>query len=381
MKNAYLVGLSVVVVTFSVTALVYDAVFRSEHNVPVSHINDDHHRADNSRAHTGNNHTHTEQHQHADIASASVSQASENAEHSASFSQQKITPIPNDIQVDQALAKVGWMLFNDPNLSSNRSISCASCHHLQTNGAELIPVSIGVNGAGMRNSLTVFNAAYNYRFFWDGRANTLESQIDGPVHNTAEMDSNWPLITDYVTTTSRYQPLFSQLGLEINEASIKSSLVEFMKALTTPNSPFDRYLQGDENAIGQSAKQGWQTFQDEGCIGCHQGTNIGGGMVMRFGYFGVSKTGQERSDDQGRFMFTGKAMDKHLFRVASLRNVAITAPYFHDGQTASLEEAIKIMGESQLGKTFEDETIAQIKSFLESLTGQRPQILEEFENE
>lgn len=376
MKNAYLVGLSVVVVTVSVTALVYDAVFRSKHNVPVSHLSDDHHRA-------SDNHTHTEQHQHAATANstAAPNQASQNAEDSVSFSQQKITPIPSDIEIDQALAKVGWMLFNDPNLSSNRSISCATCHHLQTNGAELIPVSIGVNGAGMRNSLTVFNAAYNYRFFWDGRANTLESQIDGPVHNTAEMDSNWPLITDYVTTASLYRPLFSQLGLEINEASIKSSLVEFMKALTTPNSPFDRYLQGDENAIGESAKQGWRTFQEEGCIGCHQGTNIGGGMVMRFGYFGVSKTGQERSDDQGRFMFTGKAIDKHLFRVASLRNVAITAPYFHDGQTASLEEAIKIMGESQLGKTFEDETIAQIKSFLESLTGQRPQILEEFENE
>ncbi|MFA0425183.1 cytochrome-c peroxidase, partial [Vibrio sp. 10N.222.54.A1] len=137
----------------------------------------------------------------------------------------------------------------------------------------------------------------------------------------------------------------------------------------------------DNAALSETAKRGWETFQEEGCIRCHQGTNIGGGMVMRFGYFGLSKTGTERSEDQGRFMFTAQPQDKHLFRVASLRNVAITAPYFHDGQTATLEEAIKIMGESQLGKTFEKQTINDIKVFLESLTGNRPQMLMEFENE
>lgn len=364
MKIPYLVGLGVIV-TMSVVVLVYDALIRPNHTSAISH----------------DGHQHNEHHLEKTQLTIKDDHSSSNIEHNNALSQHRITPIPTNLIVNQPLAKVGWMLFKDRNLSSNRSISCESCHHLQTNGAEVIPISIGVNGAGMRNSLTVFNTAYNYRFFWDGRVNTLSSQIDGPVHNTAEMDSNWALITNYVSQSEQYELLFSELGLEINEQSIKLSLVEFMNALTTPNSPFDRYLKGDENAIGESAKQGWQTFQDEGCIRCHQGTNIGGGMVMRFGYFGLTKTGQERSHDQGRYMFTGKEIDRHLFRVASLRNVAITAPYFHDGQTDSLEEAIKIMGESQLGKTFEDETIAQLKSFLEALTGQRPHILEVFENE
>ncbi|UTT86942.1 cytochrome B6 [Vibrio pelagius] len=359
MKNPYLVGLSVCVATISATVLVYDAVFRTEHIHFSAH---------------GDSEGHNQHHQ-------ITTESSSDSGAKTFFSQQKVTPIPSDIEIDRALAKVGWLLFRDPNLSSNKNISCESCHDLQSNGAETNAVSIGVNGVGTRNSLTVFNAAYNYRFFWDGRANTLESQIDGPIHNTVEMDSNWPSITQYVSQTPQYQPLFSQLGLEINEQSIKASLVEFMRALTTPNSPFDSYIQGNEEAIGESAKKGWYAFQEEGCIRCHQGTNIGGGMVMRFGYFGLTKTGQERSEDQGRFMSTGKEMDKHLFRVASLRNVAITAPYFHDGQTHSLEEAIKIMGESQLGKTFEDDTVKHLKAFLETLTGQRPSILEAFENE
>ena len=154
-----------------------------------------------------------------------------------------------------------------------------------------------------------------------------------------------------------------------------------MNALSTPNSPFDQYLAGDENALSPKAKLGWQTFQKEGCVRCHQGSNIGGGMVMRFGYFGQSTTGENRSSDKGRFNTTQDEDDLYLFRVASLRNVALTPPYFHDGKTQHLSEAIKIMGESQLGKTFDDETIAHLEAFLNSLSGDRPAILQEFENE
>ena len=160
------------------------------------------------------------------------------------------------------LAKIGWALFKDPNLSSNRSVSCESCHSLQTNGAEVIPVSIGVNGAGMRNSLTVFNAAFNYRFFWDGRVNNLGDQIDGPVHNVDEMDSNWKHITDYVSQSDTYISLFKEQSTPINEASIKAALIEFMQGLTTPDSPFDQYLRGDHSALSDKAKRGWETFQE-----------------------------------------------------------------------------------------------------------------------
>lgn len=364
MKTPYLAVISITVICVSIGLLVYDAASLKmhasfEHQENHSHAND--HDDSYSSEHDSNTNSQDAQ--------------------QAAFPDQQIFPIPDSTEINNELAKIGWALFKDPNLSSNRSVSCESCHSLQTNGAEVIPVSIGVNGAGVRNSLTVFNAAFNYRFFWDGRVNNLGDQIDGPVHNVDEMDSNWKHITDYVSQSETYISLFKEQSTTINEASIKAALIEFMQGLTTPDSPFDQYLRGDHSALSDKAKRGWEAFQEQGCIRCHQGTNIGGGMVMRFGYFGLSKTGSERSEDQGRFMFTGQPQDKHLFRVASLRNVAITAPYFHDGQTETLEEAIKIMGESQLGKTFEKQTISEIKTFLETLTGSRPQMLVEFENE
>ncbi|MBE8574628.1 cytochrome c peroxidase [Vibrio sp. OPT18] len=362
MKTPYLAGISITVIVVSIALLVYDAASSKTHT-SFEHQENHAHESDHDDSHALPHSSHS-QHAHKTVAS-----------------NQPISPVPNSPEINHELAKIGWVLFKDPNLSSNRSVSCESCHSLQTNGAEVIPVSIGVNGAGMRNSLTVFNAVFNYRFFWDGRVNNLDDQIDGPVHNVDEMDSNWQHITDYVSQSDTYINLFQEQSTPIDEASIKAALIEFMQGLTTPNAPFDLYLQGDNAALSETAKRGWETFQEEGCIRCHQGTNIGGGMVMRFGYFGLSKTGAERSEDQGRFMFTAQPQDKHLFRVASLRNVAITAPYFHDGQTATLEEAIKIMGESQLGKTFEKQTINDIKVFLETLTGNRPQMLLEFENE
>ncbi|WP_394242286.1 cytochrome-c peroxidase [Vibrio astriarenae] len=292
-----------------------------------------------------------------------------------------IQPIFDLDNIDYAKAKIGWTLFKDPNLSSNNQVSCETCHNLQTNGAELIPVSVGVEGLGERNSLTVFNAVYNYRFFWDGRVNTLEEQLDGPVHNPVEMDSSWEEIKAYVNDSSAYREMFSTAGLDISVDNIVGSIVEFENALTTPNAPFDRYLMGDELAINNAAKRGWEAFQAEGCIACHQGANVGGGMVMQFGYFGQDKTGAERSNDLGRFSTTSKPEDRHLFRVASLRNVAETAPYFHDGKTQSLDDAIKIMGRSQLGRELDQETIVDIKSFLMTLTGDRPTILERLENE
>ena len=363
MKTPYLVGIGIAVTCISIAALVYDAASFDTH-----HSYDEENKTSPSL---------TSDHSHENSSADTVI----NSNTGVSSSGLQIFPIPDSTEIDHKLAKIGWALFKDPNLSSNQSVSCESFHSLQTNGAEVIPVSIGVNGAGVRNSLTVFNAVFNYRFFWDGRVNNLADQIDGPVHNVDEMDSNWELITNYVSQSDDYIDMFQAEQIPIDTASIKAVLIEFMQRLTTPDAPFDQYLRGDTNALSETAQRGWETFQEEGCIRCHQGTNIGGGMVMRFGYFGLSKTGSERSEDQGRFMFTAQPQDKHLFRVASLRNVAITAPYFHDGQTATLEEAIKIMGESQLGKTFEDQTISDIKTFLETLTGDRPQMLVEFENE
>ncbi|MCW8333460.1 cytochrome-c peroxidase [Vibrio paucivorans] len=292
-----------------------------------------------------------------------------------------ISPIPDSIEIDKPLAKLGWILFKDPKLSSNNRVSCETCHSLTTNGAEPHATSTGVRGTGTRNSLTVFNAALNYRFFWDGRVNNLHEQIDGPIHNSLEMNSNWRTIEKYISESPRYSTLFSQLNLEISEQSIKSALVEFMSALVTPNSAFDQYLKGDAQALTQQQLRGWEAFQAQGCIRCHRGTNVGGGMVMRFGFFGEHTKGEERTIDTGRYLVTSRPEDMFLFRVASLRNVVDTPPYFHDGNTQSLEEAIRIMGRSQLGVTLADNTVNDISAFLSSLSGERPAILEEFSND
>ena len=289
-----------------------------------------------------------------------------------------VEPIPQYVEINRDIAKLGWVLFNDPNLSSNQAISCQSCHDLTTNGAETTRVSTGVNGIGLRNSLTVFNSSLNYRFFWDGRSNTLEDQINGPITNPLEMDSDWPQVERYVSRSAQYQQLFlSANDLTISSDNIRLALAEFMRSLQTPNSTFDLFLQGDEFALSEQEKRGWDTFQSIGCVQCHQGPNIGGNMMQKFGYFSEINTLQ----DTGKHLVTEEDQDKFYFRVASLRNVAQTAPYFHDGRTPTLEAAIRIMAKGQLGIAMENDTVADIEAFLRTLSAPRPAILEEFENE
>lgn len=197
-----------------------------------------------------------------------------------------VQPIQGDPNVDIKLARIGWHLFRDPQLSSNGNVSCATCHNLQTNGAENTPVSTGVKGDGIRNSITVFNAALNYRFLWDGTENTLMAQIDGPIHNPMEMDSNWQTIEQYVKESEHYQALFNRDGeLPINVHNIKSAIVEFVEGLQTPGAPFDAYLLGYTHVLSEQQIRGWKTFQTSGCVQCHQGKNIGGAMIQRFAYF------------------------------------------------------------------------------------------------
>lgn len=288
-----------------------------------------------------------------------------------------VQPIETDSPVNTNMARLGWTVFNDPKLSSNHLVSCASCHDLSSNGAEASSVSTGVGGQGPRNSITVFNASLNYRFFWDGRANSLSEQIDGPIHNPLEMASSWPYIVEYMESSTQYQRLFEQLDLEINEEHIKQGLIAFMEALVTPNAPFDRYLNGNLFAIDDAAKRGWNLFQTVGCIQCHQGPNIGGSMIQKFGYF-VPQPGDL---DTGKHLVTNNSLDKFYFRVASLRNVAITPPYFHDGRTQRLQEAIDIMAKGQLGVSLPPDSVKDIEAFLKSLTAPRPYILEVFESE
>ncbi|WP_425670942.1 cytochrome-c peroxidase [Vibrio owensii] len=300
------------------------------------------------------------------------------ATHDDEVNFQLVQPIDGEPKIDMDLARVGWHLFRDPNLSSNGTISCETCHDLSTNGAEPTAVSTGVNGVGNRNSITVFNAALNYRFLWDGTANSLMAQIDGPVQNPLEMDSNWQDIEQYVKSKPSYQDLFKQAdNRAITVNNIKGAIVEFVRGLQTPGAPFDSYLLGYSHTLDEQAIRGWNTFQQVGCVQCHQGKNVGGSMIQRFSYFRT----QDESLDTGRHLRTTDGEDKYYFRVASLRNVGQTSPYFHNGQVDELSEAIQIMSQTQLGVTMSDDKVADIEAFLNTLTAPRPAILEVFENE
>ncbi|WP_261858724.1 cytochrome-c peroxidase [Photobacterium sanguinicancri] len=296
------------------------------------------------------------------------------------FLSQSVSAIEKQTITEKSKAKLGFELFLEPRLSSNSQVSCESCHHIYSNGAESIPASVGVNGEGKRNSPTVFNISLNSRFFWDGHAASLEQQIDGPIHNPLEMDSDWPSIVQFLNQSKYYQKRFDQeYSGDISEKTVKNALVAFMNTLTTPDAPFDRFLEGEADAISNVAQNGWQKFQQLGCVYCHQGQNIGGNLFQKFGNLTALETqfGPSVNQDLGRFEVTGEENDRHVFRVPSLRNVAITAPYFHDGKTATLEEAIIVMARVQLGQELSPMTVVEISAFLNALTAPKPSALEE----
>ncbi|MCG7586240.1 cytochrome-c peroxidase [Photobacterium sp. OFAV2-7] len=301
----------------------------------------------------------------------------EHTELSHHISHDYVSPVEKPIIAEPQIVKLGFQLFVDTNLSSNRKVSCESCHHLNGNGAEDTKVSVGVAGAGSRNSQTVFNVSLNSRFFWDGRAASLEHQIDGPIHSPLEMNTNWNDVVSYVKKSPIYAEAFkaSYNGV-VSEQNIKNALVTFMEALLTPDAPFDKYLKGDHDAINQTAQLGWEKFQKLGCVICHQGQNIGGNLFQKLGNVQGDRLLREEHD-LGRYNVTGNESDKLVFRVSSLRNVARTPPYFHDGRAETLEEAIVIMAKLQLGQELDAASIIEISAFLSTLTAPNPIILEE----
>lgn len=285
-----------------------------------------------------------------------------------------IKPIPLKIELDEKKVKLGDKLFHDVRLSHDNTISCATCHKLTAGGTDHLPCSVGIRGTiGHLNAPTVFNSGFNFKQFWDGRAETLEAQIDGPTHNKGEMGSSWSEIIGKLEREPDYVTTFNALYAEgITHHNIKEAIATFERSLYTPNSRFDQFLRGD-NVLTSEEKEGYRRFKTLGCISCHQGVNVGGNMFQAFGimgdYFGQRKKNIV-SSDLGRFNVTGDEKDKHVFKVPGLRNVAITAPYFHDGSAQTLEEAIIIMGKYQLGRHLSTEDVTFIVKFLKTLTGE-----------
>ncbi|MCX8017761.1 MAG: c-type cytochrome, partial [Rhodocyclaceae bacterium] len=260
-----------------------------------------------------------------------------------------------------------------PRLSRDNSLACSGCHDLERGGVDHRPVSIGVGGAvGGINAPTVFNSAYNFVQFWDGRAATLEEQAAGPVHNPLEMDSNWPEVIAKLSADASYREAFAALYRDgITPANIVDAIATFERTLVTPDARFDRYLRGEQNVLTPLELEGWRRFRDLGCTSCHQGMLLGGNMFQKFGvlrdYFGNRPT---TSADLGRYNVTGREEDRHVFKVPSLRNVALTAPYFHDASAADLAQAVATMGRHQLGRELSPRDIEAIVAFLHTLTGQ-----------
>ena len=297
------------------------------------------------------------------------------AEPEEPFISEPIQPIPIKINLDKRKVKLGRLLFSDVRLSGDNTLSCNSCHNLLAGGADGKVVSTGIKGsAGEINAPTVLNSGLNFKQFWDGRADTLEAQVDGPTHNPKEMGSSWPEIVGKLETDTGYVKAFKELYPDgIQAANIRDAIATFERSLITPNSRFDKYLRGDKSAITEDERKGYQNFKDLGCVACHQGMNAGGNMFQPFGvmadYFAAR--GNPTKADQGRFNVTGQPQDKHKFKVPGLRNVELTAPYFHDGSARTLEEAVRVMVQYQLAQEITEVQVGQIVAFLKTLTGEQ----------
>ena len=291
-----------------------------------------------------------------------------------SMSREPIVPIEAAPKLDPQKVALGSRLFRETQLSGNNQISCASCHNHDLGGADGRPRSVGFEGQlAAFNAPTVWNSSLNFRQFWDGRVTTLEAQIDHPILNPKEMNSSWPSILSKLKRDDDYVTDFRQLYTDgIQPASIRDAIATYERTLVTPNARFDQYLWGKQSAITAAEKAGYQLFKDYGCAACHQGTNVGGNMFQSLGVmkdFFVER-GAIQQADLGRINISGRPRDRYVFKVPSLRNVELTAPYLHDGSVASLEEIIGIMGKYQLGREIPPDDVALIVKFLRTLTGE-----------
>ena len=288
---------------------------------------------------------------------------------------QPITPLQAVPGLDPKRVALGEKLFHDARLSGDLSIACANCHGLRQGGVDGRKVSTGVQGLqGGINAPTVFNSAYSIAQFWDGRADTLEAQAAGPIHNPLEMASNWAQVLGRLGQDTAMVAAFRTAYRDgMTAANIADAIASFERSLVTLNSPFDRYLSGDRQALNAAEIEGYRRFRELGCSSCHQGMLVGGNMFQKFGVLKDYFAGRTPTDaDLGRFNVTRREEDRHVFKVPSLRNVALTGPYFHDASAATLEQAVAVMGKYQLGRELPPQDVEFIVAFLKTLTGEMP---------
>jgi cytochrome c peroxidase len=293
---------------------------------------------------------------------------------SAAAPQEPITPLPLSVDLDPKQVALGERLFNDGRLSRDNTKSCAACHPLDQGGMDGRRSATSANDSSpARNTPTIFNVGFNASFNWDGIAQTLEAQAEIVLLSPRLMNTTWPELLTKLRADADYVARFNNAYPEgLTRANVLAALATFERSLLTPNARFDRYLRGERHALTEAEQQGYGLFKSYGCVACHQGMNIGGNMYQKFGVF-AEASGAEIPGapvDLGRYAVTKAPRDREVFRVPSLRNVAATGPYFHDGRAQTLEDAVRTMVRVQLGRTLTSEEIRLIIQFLHTLTGE-----------
>ncbi|NMM26079.1 MAG: cytochrome-c peroxidase [Glaciimonas sp.] len=286
-----------------------------------------------------------------------------------------IQPIPAVKIANPAMVELGKKLFFEPRLSKSGVISCNSCHNLSMGGTDNIKTSIGHNWQkGPINSPTVLNSSMNLAQFWDGRAKDLKEQAGGPIANPGEMALTHELAIGMLLSIPAYRAEFEKVFNRdtINIDQVTQAIAAFEETLITPNSRFDQWLKGDRKALKKDELAGYQLFKSSGCTACHNGPAVGGNSFQKMG---VVEPYKATSKSEGRWAVTGKDADRFNFKVPTLRNVELTYPYFHDGEAATLTQAVDTMGRLQLGRKFSADENAKLVGFLKTLTGDQPKIM------
>jgi len=291
------------------------------------------------------------------------------------FKGEPVQPLPLTTELNADKVALGKKLFHDPLLSGDNTISCASCHDLTRGGTDQAKVSTGIHGQqGPINSPTVYNTAYNIAQFWDGRARDLQEQAGGPVVNPLEMGAHWEGVVEKLKQLPEYQEAFAKVYPEqcISKTTITDAIAVFEQSLITGNSRFDQYLRGNTAVLNGQEIQGYELFKVN-CASCHVGPALGGlsfeKMGVKHDYF-KQRGGELTEVDNGRFNVTQHGKDLYFFKVPTLRNIELTYPYFHDGSTYNLAEAVQIMGKDQRDKIFSNDETAKLVAFLMTLTGE-----------
>jgi cytochrome c peroxidase len=292
----------------------------------------------------------------------------------AAEAQEPITPIPLSLALDPQRVALGERLFHDVRLSHDNTRACSMCHPLQRGGMDGQSHASVANGtAFLRNTPTIFNVGLNAAFNWDGMANTLEAHAEVDLMHPSLMNTTWPELLAKLQADADYMTRFDiAYARGLTPANVLDALASFERSLLTPNARFDHYLRGELHALTAPEQQGYRLFKSYGCVACHQGMNIGGNMYQKFGIFAAPEGMDSPAVvvDLGRYFVTKVQRDRGVFRVPSLRNVAVTAPYFHDGSAPTLERAVETMARVQLGRTIPPEEIGLIVQFLHTLTGE-----------